>query len=195
MDNINNINNMDNINNIGRLDIIIGCMFSGKTTELISRIKNARIIYDNIIVVNHSFDTRYDTQNICSHDYEKTRAVSVHTLHELIYNINYVNCKAIFIDEAQLFDDLKSFVTKAVDIDNKFVTICGLDGDFRRHSFGQILELVPFCDSIMKLTAICVECKNKTLAIFSKRITESEKQILIGDKEYKPVCRYHYINK
>jgi thymidine kinase len=75
---------------------------------------------------------------------------------------------------------------------NKKIYICGLDGDFERKKFGQILELIPFCDKVTKLTSLCSICKNGTPAIFSLRITNEKEQTVIGSENYLPVCRDCY---
>jgi thymidine kinase len=74
----------------------------------------------------------------------------------------------------------------------KKVYLCGLDGDFKRHKFGQILDLIPLCDKITKLTSLCSLCKNGTPGIFTKRITDEETQIVVGVDNYIPVCRICY---
>ena len=76
---------------------------------------------------------------------------------------------------------------------NKIVYICGLDGDFKRNRFGKILELIPYCDKIVKLQSLCSICKNGNPAIFSYRITEESSQIVIGSDNYIPLCRACYI--
>ena len=101
----------------------------------------------------------------------------------------------IYIDEGQFFQGLKDFVIKAAELDDKNITICGLDGDFNRETFGEIIDLIPYSDSICKLTAICSICRNGTPAIFSKKIVNDDSQIInVGalDK-YIAVCRKHYL--
>ena len=78
---------------------------------------------------------------------------------------------------------------------NKKVYVCGLDGDFKRQKFGQILDLIPLCDKVTKLTSLCSICKNGTPGIFSKRISSEEEQTLVGSDNYIPVCRTCYENK
>ena len=112
-----------------------------------------------------------------------------------IANTNqYNNSNVIMIDEAQFFPDLFDFVTNAIDVDNKEIVIAGLDGDYKRQPFGDILKLIPHSDNIIKLKARCNLCDMEN-AIFTKRIVDSNKQFLVGGSEsYIPVCRKHYIS-
>lgn len=182
----------------GRLDIIIGCMFSGKTSELIKRINKAKLIYDeDILVINHISDNRYGIEDgIYSHDRFFNSSVKCLNLHEVINTPSFNKAKAIFIDEAQFFDDLHSFVFHCVERLNKWVTICGLDGDYKREKFGHIIDLIPLADSVSKIKALCLRCKDGTEALFSKKINTIDDYIIdVGEKEkYESVCRYHYKN-
>lgn len=179
-----------------KLDLIIGCMFSGKTTELIKKIRTANVLFkNNIMIINHQNDDRYSTKSyVCSHDKDAIEAVSVLELTHLLFTREFQDSKAIFIDEAQFFDDLYSFVSEALK-HNKWVVVCGLDGDFQRKPFGQILNLIPISDSICKLSALCTKCNDGTPAIFSQRKSLSSEIVLIGsNNDYEPVCRSHYKN-
>ena len=101
------------------------------------------------------------------------------------------NATVILINEAQFFEDLHECVLDMLK-ENKRVYIAGLDGDFSRNKFGQILDLVPMCDKITKLTALCSMCKDGTLGIFSMRLTKETHQMVIGSDNYIPVCRHCY---
>ena len=106
----------------------------------------------------------------------------------------------ILINEGQFFADIVEWVKEMVDERKIKVYICGLDGDFKREKFGNLLELIPFCDKVTKLSALCGRCKDGTQAIFTHRYlsTNSQEQVLIGEKDhYIPVCRkcYIYFNK
>ncbi|MEX0595792.1 MAG: hypothetical protein WD512_04760, partial [Candidatus Paceibacterota bacterium] len=96
------------------------------------------------------------------------------------------------INEGQFFDDLYRWTEWMVEENNKEVYICGLDGDFNRNKFGQILDLIPMCDKVTKLKSLCSICKNGKKALFSLRVTDSKVQVLIGSDCYKPVCRNCY---
>ena len=102
-----------------------------------------------------------------------------------------INSDVILINEGQFFEDLCEVVTQMLDL-KKRVYICGLDGDFERKKFGQILDLIPMCDKVTKLTSLCSLCKNGTKGIFSMRLTNEKTQTLVGSDNYIPVCRNCY---
>lgn len=177
------------------INIIMGPMYSGKTTEVIRRLIiyheiKKKVLYINTILDNRAtepFSTHNETIGKVPFD-----AVKIKTLAEQ----DVSKYDVIAIDEAQFFPDLKSAVLNWVDILGKIVIVAGLSGDFLRRPFGQIIDLVPYCDTITKLTPFCAECMKKNAmkaAHFTKRIVESETEILIGGKEaYIPVCRQCY---
>tara|TARA_B100002019_G_C21090885_1_gene508580 strand:- start:22 stop:558 length:537 start_codon:yes stop_codon:yes gene_type:complete len=173
---------MDN----GYLKIIVGPMFSGKTTHIINTYKTLN--KDQAIVINHISDDRYTKSNeLVSHDGEKIPCYNFTNLRE-IYDIEHdINkWKYILINEAQFFDDLIKMVVIFLEKYKMNVYVSGLDGDFKKRKFGHIIDLIPMCDDIIKLKAKC-ECGNK--AIFSMRITDENSQVLIGNDNYKSTCR------
>ena len=105
--------------------------------------------------------------------------------------------KLILINEGQFFSDIKEWVSCAVEKYNKHVYICGLDGDFRRNKFGDLLDLIPLCDEVIKLKSICVNCKVNHAIFTHRHIKDDTDQILIGTDEYNPLCRscYKDLNK
>jgi thymidine kinase len=189
------------MDNKGRLDLIIGPMYSGKSTHLIGSIYRYESIGKKVMCINHNIDNRYGTNVISSHNMLQRKCISTERLASIFDNKDYADCHIVVIEEGQFFTDLLYFVERAVDTDKKHVIVAGLSGDFKRRPFGQILDLVPIADSIEKLTAFCKLCCDGTLAHFSKRIvgggdsyTKSE-QILVGTSDtYLPVCRFHYLN-
>jgi len=175
----------------GYLHVVTGCMFSGKTTHLLQEFKRNEL---SSMIITHSMDTRYGTAQIISHTYESCDAMPVNQLMPLVYTLEYSECTHILVDEAQFFPDLYEFVIHAVEYDNKKVTVYGLDGDYKREPFGEILRVIPLANSIVKLNAICKRCNDGTHAIFSLRKTDSDEQIKIGTHvDYEPVCRHHYL--
>ena len=98
------------------------------------------------------------------------------------------NYKSIVIDEAQFFEDLSDAVAILLQM-KKFVYVCGLDGDFQMRKFGQILDIIPIADEVVKKQALCAICRNGKKASFTKRLTEESSQKLIGNSNYIPVCR------
>ena len=99
--------------------------------------------------------------------------------------------EVILINEGQFFTDLYEVVDDMLQKGKK-IYVCGLDGDFKRNRFGQILDLIPLCDKVTKLTSLCSICKNGTPGIFSKRITTEKEQTIVGSDNYIPVCRMCY---
>jgi thymidine kinase len=177
----------------GKLELIIGCMFSGKSTELIKRIRKHKLIQSSILIITHKMDERYQRDCVITHDQLRENSQSRSELLSLLTTREFEEAHVIFIEEAQFFDDLFEFCTTSVDLYKKHLIVTGLDGDFKRNPFGQILNLIPMADSVDRLTAICSLCKDGTLAIFSKRLVESEKLALVGGiDKYLPVCRMHY---
>jgi len=175
----------------GKLELIIGNMFSGKSTELIRRINKEKSINKRILIINYLGDNRYSSDSIATHDRLTVKSVKVSKLNDIHNNISIENYDSFFIDEGQFFPDLYTFVINLVDFYNKHVTVAGLDGDSRRHPFGSIIDLIPICDTVDKLTAYCKMCNNGTIAPFSLLLTN--KCAGIGGSElYAPVCRYHY---
>ena len=170
--------------------MIVGCMFSGKTTNLINEYDKHK---DNkkICVVNYFHDTRYDPEMLSTHDKTKINCIRLKTLDTLINT--YINNDIFLINEAQFFPDLYNVVTNLVDIHNKDVYIYGLDGDFKRNLFGEISKLLPVCTSITKLYANCDICKTKNIACFTHRITNKQEQCIIDSSSYIPVCRKCYV--
>ena len=178
------------------LEITIGPMFSGKTSKLI----NIYNQYDRedttqqIQVINYIGDVRYSnkTNELFSHDKKQIPCISVKRLSEWpLHN----NLDILLINEAQFFEDLYEYVLEAVEKYNIKVHIFGLDGDYLRRPFGKILSLVPYCDKIEKLNALCSRCDNGTKSIFSNRFSKKMDIIVIGSKDkYESLCRKCYIS-
>jgi len=173
------------------LKLILGCMYSGKTTEILRIVNSLKHIGENPIIIKPKMDNRYSIDKISTHNKNENDCITLESLSELNDNDN----KYIIIEEAQFFNDLYQFVIYQVDILEKNVIVVGLDGDSNRDNFGEIHKLLPICDEIIKLKAYCSICKNGTLGIFSKRISDNKSKILVGsDKDYIAVCRKCYLN-
>ena len=178
------------------LDIIMGPMFAGKSCELIKRIRLLKILKKKYLVIKPMLDTRYDEQMIVSHNFDKEDCIVLSNLEDIFnYELNDIN--SIFIDEAQFFNNLKNSVLKLIEELNINVIITGLDGDSNRNKFGEILDLIPYCNSCIKYNAACVLCLDGTQAPFTFRIKNkniSNEQVLIGASDkYMSVCRKHYL--
>jgi len=186
--------NMSNSSDSAYLELIIGPMFSGKTSRIVEIYKKCKFCDISVIVINHILDDRYDDTLLSTHDKIKIPCVKTDKLMELYNNSNMekiLYSEVILINEGQFFSDLQEFVKKMLKIDKK-IYICGLDGDFERKKFGQILDLIPLCDKVTKLTSLCNICKNGTHAIFSKRVSLETEQTIVGFDNYIPVCRKCY---
>ena len=178
----------------GSIKIIIGSMFSGKSTEMIRIVNRFGFLNIPVLAISHSLDNRYDTGKIVTHNQQKYDCHSTNTLMPFIETDIFKNCQVVAIEEAQFFPDLFEFVTKCADEFGKKVIVAGLDGNFKREPFGDILKLIPYSESVTKLHALCTKCGDGTKASFTKRIIESDKEVLIGSGEhYIPVCRKHYL--
>jgi len=190
------------------LEIILGSMYSGKTSRLVEIYKQCKFCNISVVVINHSIDTRYDDELLSTHDKIKIPCIKTEKLFDIYpYDLNLekgvqnipritdkfkiVACEVILINEGQFFPDLEEFV-KILLTNDKKVYVCGLDGDFERKKFGQILNLIPLCDKVTKLTSLCSVCKNGAPGIFSKRITLETEQTVVGSDNYIPVCRKCY---
>ena len=175
---------------VGYLDITVGPMFSGKTKKLIQTY--LRYEDRNIVAINHSLDMRYMDDAICSHDLDFIPSLMIDNIHDLWFDKNHVyhdmmeRCTHVLINEAQFFDNLCEVVLSMVKCGKK-VFVFGLDGDFKQQKFGEILDLIPYCDSVEKLQGFCNYCDNRSM--FTKRLENSDKQVLVGNDNYVPVCR------
>ena len=172
------------------LEIILGPMFSGKTTALIEKYDDILKKGHEVCVINYADDTRYSKTQLSTHDQKMIDCIQLKRLHDW----KEIKEKYILINEAQFFDDLYDFVSTKLK-NNKFIYLYGLDGDFKAKKFGQILDLIPLCDKVKKKTANCATnfCENK--AIFSHRITNELSQVVIGNNNYEPLCRMCYNKK
>ena len=180
---------------VGYLELILGPMFSSKTTYLLKTYNQFKFCNIPILAINHSFDKRYHETLMSTHDKIMIPCIQTDNLLDLLRENNYFeNIEVFLINEGQFFHDLY----EAVEIllkHNKKIFVSGLDGDFERKKFGQILDLIPLCDKVTKLTSLCSICKDGTLGIFSMRLTNDTQQTLIGSDNYIPVCRACYEKK
>jgi thymidine kinase len=184
-----NMSSLNKNNECGYLEIFIGPMFSGKTSKLIELYKQYSFCNIPLAVINHSSDTRYDDTMLSTHDKIMIPCIQTPTL-TLVTN-DMDNVDVILINEGQFFEDLYDFVLEMLKL-NKKIYVSGLDGDFKREKFGKILDLIPMCDKVTKMTSLCSLCKNGTPGLFSMRLTNEKEQMLIGSSNYIPVCRYCY---
>ena len=173
------------------LKLIVGCMYSGKTTEILRIVNSLKHINEIPIVIKPIIDNRYSSNKISTHNKQEYEC---QTLEDLSEFKNPFHVKYIIIEEAQFFKDLLLFVIDQVEIKNKNIIVVGLDGDSDRENFGEIHKLYSLCDDIIKLKAYCSICKDGTLGIFSKRISDKKEKIFVGSEgDYIAVCRKCYL--
>ena len=180
----------------GYLELILGCMWAGKSTKLQALYNKYKLSEQNPIIINYC--SLQNTNNtMVTHDNTEIECVYVSKLND-IYNI-YDTSKDIklhnsvyLINEGQFFPDIYVWVKHMVNNLNKTIYIAALDGDYKKVGFTQILELIPECDKIEKLPAICTICKDGTYAIFTKRKTSNKERIIVNDNIYQPLCRKCY---
>ena len=161
------------------LKLIVGCMYSGKTTEILRIVNSLKHINEIPIVIKPKIDDRYSSNKISTHNKQEYECQTIDNLSDF-KNLN--DSKYIIIEEAQFFKDLLLFVIDQVEIKDKNVIVVGLDGDSDRENFGEIHKLYSLCDDIIKLKAYCSICKDGTLGIFSKRISDSKDKVLVGSE-------------
>ena len=180
----------------GSLHVCIGPMYAGKTSKLIETYEDMLSEDKKTIVLTHSSEIRYSIEKLSTHDEKHISCFKYGSIDAFIRekkkDIDSVD--SILIDEAQFFPDLFDKVLYMVNKMNKHVYVFGLDGDFQRNKFGQVLDLIPQCDTVEKLHSTCNMCNAR--AIFSHRIDESDEQVLVGSQDiYQPLCRKCYNSK
>ena len=187
------------------LELFLGPMYSGKTSKLLEIYKQCSFCNIPVAVINHCADTRYHESMLSTHDKVMIPCIQTKKLSDIWNNIDinqtFTNnaskhiklrtAEVILINEGQFFEDLYSCVNDML-CEKKKVYVAGLDGDFERNRFGQILDLIPICDSVTKFKSLCSICKNGVPGIFSLRLTKEKQQTLIGSDNYIPVCRNCY---
>ena len=191
----NNISTMTQSLPAGSLQLFVGPMYAGKTSKLIETYEECIDSENRVIVLTHSDEIRYSIDKLSTHDQKKIECFKYDTITSFINEKADAikECKVILIDEGQFFKDLLEILPLINQL-HKHVYVFGLDGDFKRNKFGQILDLIPHCDRIQKLHAKCNVCSNQ--AIFSHRTNDSSEQVLIGNESvYQPLCRECYNSK
>lgn len=177
------------------LKLIVGCMYSGKSSEIIREARRLQSIEKRVLLINHTLDIRYAKDSICSHDKIKIDSLSLQKLMEIPDSL-LTDYEYIIIDESQFFEDLYEFVTENVDEHKRHLIVVGLNGDSDRQTFGDIYKLYPMADDILLLKALCCICKDGTNALFSKKIVDSTSQTDVGSSDkYIAVCRECYLRK
>ena len=181
----------------GYLELILGPMWSGKTSMLLTYYRQCCFCKLNVCVINFKADDRYSETMLSTHDKQMIPCIMGFSMEEIMLNSEYAKqineCDVILVNEGQFFHDIVEFTSEMVENRHKKVYICGLDGDFKREKIGKLLDLIPLSDKVTKLRALCGQCKDGTRAPFSFRNTNSTEQVLIGaDDIYVPLCRKCY---
>lgn len=176
----------------GWIEVIAGCMFSGKTEELIRRLKRARIARQRVEIFKPAVDTRYDEEHIVSHDENLIRSTPVsHSSNILLLG---TGCHVIGIDEVQFFDQGVVDIAQQLAASGTRVIVAGLDMDYSGKPFGPMPALLAVAEYVTKVHAICVQCGN--IATHSYRLSGSTEQVLLGEKDqYEPRCRSCFVKK
>lgn len=173
----------------GRIEVICGSMFSGKTEELIRRLKRARIARQRVEIYKPAIDTRYSDNDVVSHDANSIPSTPVESARSILLMAS--DAQVVGIDEAQFFDVAIVEVCNELANSGKRVIVAGLDMDFKGIPFGPMPQLIAIAEDVTKVHAICVKCGN--LAHVSHRIVKDEQRVLLGEQhEYEPLCRQCY---
>lgn len=179
----------ENSRKTGYLKVILGPMFSGKTTELIKIYNSHKACDIKICAINHISDKRYHDNKLSTHDRDMIDSINLNKL-SLISPLLHMY-DVFVINEGQFFDDLYDIINIMVNLHKKKVYVAGLDGDFKRRKFGQMLDIISLADDVIKLKSICINCK-KNDGIFTHRLSNEQQQVLVGNNNYTSLCRHCY---
>ena len=173
----------------GRIEVVCGSMFSGKTEELIRRLKRAKFAKQKVEIFKPSIDTRYSDEAVVSHDRHSIPSTPIDSSASILLLSSDID--VVGIDEAQFFDE--GLIDVCNELANRGVRIivAGLDMDFKGKPFGPIPALCAIADEVTKVHAICVKCG--ALAYVSHRLVSEDRRVLLGEQsEYEPLCRECY---
>lgn len=173
------------------LDIVIGPMFSGKSSYITSVVSRYAVLGVPVLVITHESDNRYGQNAVITHDGRSAPCIHATDLDK----VDIMPYKVVIVDEAQFFSHLVPFVEWAVDTHRKHVFLVGLDGDSNRRKFGEILDCIPLADRVLRLTAFCRRCGDGTPGLFSYRSGYHDQQVLVGgSNRYETLCRNCYLH-
>ena len=170
----------------GRIEVICGSMFSGKTEELIRRLRRAKFARQRVGIFKPAVDVRYSDVNVVSHDDNSIPSTPVESAQSILNLAS--NVQVVGIDEAQFFDDGLVDVCNQLANSGVRVIVAGLDMDYLGKPFGPMPKLMAIADDVLKVHAVCVRCG--ALAQFSHRLAKTDKLVLLGETDsYEPLCR------
>ena len=176
----------DNGDKLGWVEVVVGSMFSGKTEELIRRLNRAKIAKLKVEIFKPGIDTRYDEQDVVSHNENVIKSTPIESADQILFYANDVD--VIGIDEAQFFDDQLDHVCNELANRGIRVIVAGLDMDFQGKPFGPIPHIMATAEYVTKVHAICMRCGN--LATYSHRTIKGDDLVVLGETDsYEPLCR------
>lgn len=180
----------DSAKRTGWIEVICGSMFSGKTEELIRRLNRARIAKQKVEVFKPTVDTRFDEEDVVSHDAKKTRSIPVQNASQILFYAE--DFEVVGIDEAQFFGNELVNVCNELAEKGKRVLVSGLDMDFKGNPFGPMPALMAIAEYVTKVHAVCIRCGNP--ANYSHRTVINDKLVMLGETDsYEPLCRKCFI--
>jgi len=171
---------------LGWIEVICGSMFSGKTEELIRRLNRAKIARQKVEIFKPEIDTRFDVQQVVSHDAHSIKSTPVQSASQILFFVHDVH--VVGIDEAQFFDDELTSVCNRLANDGMRVIVAGLDMDYLGNPFGPVPSLMATAEYVTKVHAICMKCGD--LANYTHRLVTDDRLMVLGEKDlYEPLCR------
>jgi thymidine kinase len=180
------------VDRLGWIEVICGSMFSGKTEELIRRLKRARYARQKVEIFKPALDTRYDDRDVVSHDENSIPSTPVESASQILLLTNDVD--VVGIDEAQFFDDELTPVCNTLAYQGIRVIVAGLDMDYLGKPFGPIPALMAIAEDVTKVHAVCMQCGD--LAHYSHRMVNNTNLVMLGETtSYEPLCRRCYAEK
>ncbi len=182
-------NDINSAGSRGWIEVVAGSMFSGKTEELIRRLNRAKIAKQKVEIFKPKVDTRYSDDEVVSHNSNAIRSTPVETAANILLLSSDVD--VVGIDEAQFFDEGLADVCNELANQGIRIIVAGLDMDFQGNPFGPIPGLMATAEYVTKVHAVCMQCGN--LAQYSHRLSDTDKLVLLGEKDaYEPLCRVCY---
>lgn len=177
---------------LGWIEVICGSMFSGKTEELIRRLNRATIARQKVEIFKPEMDTRFDVQQVVSHDAHSIQSTPVSSASQILLFVHDVH--VVGIDEAQFFDDELTSVCNRLANDGMRVIVAGLDMDYLGNPFGPVPSLMATAEYVTKVHAICMKCGD--LANYTHRLVTDDRLMVLGEKDlYEPLCRKCFLEE
>ena len=179
------------------LDILLGPMFAGKSSRILSIVSRYAALDMPVLVIKHADDMRYSQNEIATHNNQRAPCVAVRDLDDVRLE-DILRFKVLIVDEAQFFQRLVPFVEWVVDTHKKHLYLVGLDGDSNRRPFqSDLLQCIPLADSVEKLTALCRRCRDGTPGLFTYRHSgPHDQQVIVGGSDlYATLCRKCYLRQ